>query len=97
MERELGVVGEAELQIEPAGLERPEEGRVRRPHGQVVHEHQHLAPAGALARSFAAAGDDEEGEEEEEDGEARRRHCGVWWRDAQISRWGFCLGLVSEE
>ena len=72
MERELGVVGEAEVEIEAARLERAEEGRVRGPHGQVVQEDQQAAPAGPLLGACEGRGG--EGEEEEQDA-PRRRHC----------------------
>jgi hypothetical protein len=74
VERELGVVGEAEVKIEAARLERAEEGRVRGPHSQVVQEDQQAAPAGTLlgGRGRGREGRGGEGEEEEV---PRRRHC----------------------
>jgi hypothetical protein len=69
VERELGVVGEAEVEIEPARLEGTEEGRMRGPHRQVV---QQPAAPGALVLPGRGDGDDEE--EEERGQVARRRH-----------------------
>jgi len=75
VERELGVVGEAEVEIEPARLERAEEGRVRRPHGQVVQQDQQPPPAGPLFGPLRGRGEREEGREGEEEDVAPRRHC----------------------
>ena len=76
MQRELGVVGEAEFEIEPARLERAEEGRVRRPHGQVVQQDQQPAPAGPLFEALHSLEREtgHEGNGEEVD-VAPRRHC----------------------
>lgn len=63
MERELGVVGEAEVEIEPARLEGTEEGRMRGPHRQVVQQHQQPAAPGPLVLPGRGDGDDEEEEE----------------------------------
>jgi len=92
VERELGVVGEAEVEIEPARLERAEEGRVRRPHGQVVQEDEQPPPAGPLFGALSCREREERreggGEEEEEEGVAPRRHCCC----ADLVGWGV-LGL----
>jgi hypothetical protein len=89
VERELGIVSEAEVEIEPARLERTEEGRVRRPHGQVVQEDEQPAPAGPLFAPFRGREHEEgrEGGGEEVQDVAPRRHC------CADLVWGFWVGF----
>lgn len=53
--------------------------------GQIVDEHQQLAPAGAIARSVSEGGDGEEGRGGEEEEDARRRHGGGVARCADLA------------
>jgi hypothetical protein len=89
VEQELGIVSEAEVEIEPARLEQAEEGRVRRPHGQVIQEDEQPTSAGPLFAPFRDREHEEgrEGGGEEEQDVPPHRHC------CADLVWGFWVGF----